>query len=235
MEGLSEIQIATQTVGIPAGVLLGGDLVIPPDARAIVVFAHGSDNRSNLCNQRVARRLHSMGLATLLFDLLTIDEESLDAQTGHLRFDVPLFAERLAQVTDWLGLQAATRALQVGYFGAGTGAAAALVAAAVRPGAVRAVVSRGGRPDLAGPYLGRVKAPTLLIVGGANTDVVGMNWLALRQLGSPVKRLETILGATHLLEEPDALERVSELAVDWFAHHLAAIWQPASDVESAIC
>ena len=225
----------TQTIIIPAGVMLRGDLTIPPTAKGIVVFAHGSgSSRLSPRNQGVAARLQAAGFATLLFDLLTSDEESVDARTGALRFDIPLLAERLARVTDWLTSQPTTHALHIGYFGASTGAAAALVAAATRPDVVRAVVSRGGRPDLAGSYLGRVKAPTLLIVGGNDTLVIGMNRSALMQLACPTKQLVLVPGATHLFEEPGTLERVAELAVAWFERHLAAMIETATDVTSEI-
>lgn len=212
-----------ETVIIPAGVDLPGDLTIPTDARGLVVFAHGSgSSRFSPRNQRVAGHLHVAGFATLLFDLLTADEELLDERTARLRFDVPLLRDRLVSVTDWLGLQPETRDLRVGYFGASTGAAAALMAAAKRPEAVHAVVSRGGRPDLAGPALGRVAAPTLLIVGGDDEPVIGMNESALGRLSAKIKKLEIVPGATHLFEEPGTLDRVCDLALDWFDTHLAA-------------
>jgi dienelactone hydrolase len=217
------IQVAPSTQGviIPAGVMLPGDLTIPADARGVVVFAHGSgSSRFSPRNQRVAAHLQGGGFATLLFDLLTSDEETLDARTAQLRFDVSMLADRLVTVTDWLGAEAATRAWPIGYFGASTGAAAALIAAAARPDAVHAVVSRGGRPDLAGSALERVKAPTLLIVGGNDTPVIAMNRSALVQLASPTKHLEIVPGATHLFEERGALELVSQLALEWFEHHL---------------
>lgn len=219
--------IDMRSVIIPAGVMLHGDLSLPGDAKAIVVFAHGSgSSRRSRRNQGVAARLQRAGFATLLFDLLTADEALLDERTGHLRFDVPLLAERLAKVTDWLGAHAPTRGLRVGYFGASTGAAAALVAAAALPSIVRAIVSRGGRPDLAGPYLGRVMVPTLLIVGGNDSPVIEMNQAALRQLASATKELVIIPGATHLFEEPGALEHVSDLALEWFERHFASTHTP---------
>lgn len=164
--------------------------------------------------------LRDAGLATLLFDLLTPDEEQEDLITGKLRFDIGLLARRLVGATDWLKSYEATHRLRLGYFGASTGAAAALVAAAKRPDAVGAVVSRGGRPDLAAPVLDRVKAPTLLIVGGDDSPVIDMNRRALASLKAE-KKLVIIPGATHLFEEPGALERVAELARDWFTEHLA--------------
>jgi dienelactone hydrolase len=201
--------------------MLPGDLTIPAKALGVVVFAHGSgSSRLSPRNQRVAGHLQAGGFATLLFDLLTADEEALDAQTGQLRFDVSMLADRLVSVTDWLGTQSETRGLHIGYFGASTGAAAALMAAAMRPDVVRAVVSRGGRPDLAGPALMRVKAPTLLIVGGHDVPVIGMNRAALAQLGATTKQLEIVPGATHLFEEPGTLDRVCDLALGWFATHL---------------
>ena len=219
--------IETYSVIIPAGVMLGGDLSVPPEAKALVVFAHGSgSSRRSRRNQSVAAHLQRAGFATLLFDLLTADEALLDERGGHLRFDVPLLAERLAKVTDWLGGHATTHGLRVGYFGASTGAAAALVAAAALPSTVRAVVSRGGRPDLAGPYLARVAVPTLLIVGGNDAPVIAMNQAALRQLASVTKELVIVPGATHLFEEPGALEQVSELAREWCERHLASAHTP---------
>jgi dienelactone hydrolase len=226
----------TETVIIPAGVMLPGDLTVPAGARGVVVFAHGSgSSRFSPRNQRVARHLQAGGFATLLFDLLTADEESLDARTAQLRFDVSMLADRLINVTDWLGTHAKSRALHVGYFGASTGAAAALMAAAERPDVVRAVVSRGGRPDLAGPALGRVKAPTLLIVGGDDVPVIGMNQSALGRLSAKTKKLEIVPGATHLFEEPGTLDRVCDLALDWFETHLAATPTSQGDDDSEIC
>ncbi len=205
-----------------AGVTLDGDLTVPAGAAGVVLFAHGSgSSRLSPRNRRVAGQLQQAGFATLLFDLLTSQEEAADAVSGQLRFDIPLLAERLAGATDWLGSEAAVRSLPIGYFGASTGAAAALVAAALRPRVVHAVVSRGGRPDLGSPYLQRVKAPTLLIVGGYDTPVIAMNRAALAQLHVE-KELMIVPGATHLFEEPGALDRVAELAIGWFRRHLAA-------------
>jgi dienelactone hydrolase len=170
--------------------------------------------------------LQSAGLATLLMDLLTEDEEKIDAETAELRFDIAFLAQRVAKATDWLLREPATAHLRIGYFGSSTGAAAALVAAAARPGAVSAVVSRGGRPDLAAPVLSQVRAPTLLIVGGDDRVVLRLNRDALAQLTCE-KQLEIVSGATHLLEQPGTLERVAELASLWFSRHLAAREEPA--------
>jgi len=200
---------------------LEGDLVIPEKATAVIAFAHGSgSSRRSPRNRYVARVLQEGGLATLLFDLLTVEEERIDIRTAHLRFDIALLARRLSQTTEWLKRDADTRNLLVGYFGASTGAAAALVAAAERHD-VFAVVSRGGRPDLAGASLRAVKAPTLLIVGGDDTEVIAMNQDAFRQLRIEEKRLEIVPGATHLFEEPGTLERVASLARDWFQRELS--------------
>jgi putative phosphoribosyl transferase len=212
----------TTSVRIPAGpVELAGDLGIPEGATGIVVFAHGSgSSRLSSRNRAVAARLREAGLATLLFDLLTEDEERVDVVTREHRFDIPLLAERLVQVTDWVGGDPRTARLRIGLFGASTGAAAALVAAAERPESVHAVVSRGGRPDLAAPVLERVRAPTLLIVGGLDTPVIGMNEEALAGLESD-KEMEIVPGATHLFPEPGALAAVSDLTADWFRRHLS--------------
>jgi putative phosphoribosyl transferase len=203
----------------PAG--LEGELVIPEKATAVIAFAHGSgSSRHSPRNQYVARVLQQGGLATLLFDLLTAEEERIDVRTAHLRFDIGLLARRLSEATAWLKQDADTRHLLVGYFGASTGAAAALVAAAQRPGDVYAVVSRGGRPDLAGASLPLVKASTLLIVGGEDIPVIAMNQDAFRQLRIEQKKLEIVPGATHLFEEPGTLEKVAFLARDWFRPEL---------------
>ncbi|MBZ5611274.1 MAG: dienelactone hydrolase family protein [Acidobacteriia bacterium] len=200
---------------------LEGNLVIPEKATAVIAFAHGSgSSRHSPRNQYVARVLQQGGLATLLFDLLTADEERIDVRTAHLRFDIALLARRLSEATAWLKKDADTRNLLVGYFGASTGAAAALVAAARRPEDVFAVVSRGGRPDLAGASLPSVKASTLLIVGGEDTPVIDMNQDAFRQLHMEEKKLEIVPGATHLFEEPGTLEKVAALARDWFQREL---------------
>ena len=201
--------------------MLEGNLAIPPGAVGIVVFAHGSgSSRHSPRNRAVAGALREGGLATLLMDLLTAEEEAVDDETARLRFDIDLLAERLVDATDWLGEAEETRGLPVGYFGASTGGGAALVAAARRPNVVRAVVSRGGRPDLAGAALGRVHAPTLLIVGGADHVVLELNGEAFERLRCD-KKLEVVPGAAHLFEEPGALEQVAGLARDWFHRHLA--------------
>jgi dienelactone hydrolase len=208
-------------IEIPAdGVLLEGDLTVPPDAHGIVVFAHGSGSgRFSPRNRAVANVLVRAGLATLLMDLLTAQEEAVDLRTRHLRFDVGLLGRRVVATIDWLDADPTVQ-LPVGCFGASTGAAAALIAAASRPERVGAVVSRGGRPDLAGEALRRVSAPTLLIVGGNDIEVLRLNQQALRMLTAEA-RLEIVPGATHLFEEPGALERVAVLARDWFLRHLA--------------
>jgi putative phosphoribosyl transferase len=203
------------------GIVLEGNLSIPDGARGVVLFAHGSGSgRHSPRNRFVARQLVSSGLATLLIDLLTEAEEGAEKYTRHLRFDIGLLAGRLVGATDWLAGEARTTHLSVGYFGASTGGGAALVAAARRPDRVAAVVSRGGRPDLAGDALPQVTAPTLLIVGGDDEPVIEMNEWALARLGSPVKRLEIVPGASHLFEEPGTLEEVARLAADWFTRHL---------------
>ena len=213
--------VGVRPVMIPAGpVAMQGDLALPDGSHGIVLFAHGSgSSRHSPRNRYVATELREAHLGTLLMDLLTLDEEAVDARTSHLRFDVPLLARRVVAATDWLVSEPATGALSVGYFGASTGAAAALVAAAERPDAVRAIVSRGGRPDLAGAALGRVKASTLLIVGGHDEPVIEMNREAMARMQSEV-RLEIVPGATHLFEEPGTLEMVARLAREWFARHL---------------
>jgi len=201
---------------------LDGDLDIPEGARGIVLFAHGSgSSRHSPRNRYVARVLRDAGLATLLMDLLTQEEEVVDMRTGAVRFDIGLLAERVVGATDWVAEAQETADLPIGYFGASTGAAAALVAAAARPERVGAVVSRGGRPDLAGPALSRVRAPTLLIVGGLDGPVIELNRQALAQLGAAEKQLVIIPGATHLFEEPGALEEVARLAADWMIQHLS--------------
>lgn len=218
----------TRPVSIPAeGVTLQGDLTVPAGARGIIVFAHGSgSSRLSPRNRMVARHLQEAGFGTLLFDLLTAREESVDNVTRALRFDIEFLAGRLAAATEWLGSQAIAHDLPFGYFGASTGAAAALMAAARHPGLIRAVVSRGGRPDLAGVLLRSVASPTLLIVGGADEAVLALNRTALAQLACRQKELAIVPGATHLFEEPGTLERVSELAGQWFARHLRGVEHP---------
>jgi dienelactone hydrolase len=199
---------------------LHGDLVIPAAARALVLFAHGSgSSRHSPRNRYVAGVLQEAGLATLLIDLLTREEESIDLRTAELRFDIDLLAERLEKAIAWLTSTPATQTMAIGLFGASTGAAGALVAASRRPESVRAVVSRGGRPDLAGAALTQVQAPTLLIVGGADGPVISLNREALRHLRA-VKRLEIVPHATHLFEEPGALEAVAMLARAWLLEYL---------------
>lgn len=203
------------------GVELEGDLAIPPGARGIVMFAHGSgSSRHSSRNRFVAEVLRRGALGTLLLDLLTPREEQIDAQTRHLRFDIGLLADRLIGAMDWLDTQDDTRGLPVGLFGASTGGGAALVAAARRPDRVDAVVSRGGRPDLAAEELRHVRAPTLLIVGSLDTVVIELNKRAMKQMVAPVE-LAIVPGATHLFEEPGTLEQVAQLARDWFVRYLA--------------
>ncbi len=200
---------------------IAGDLVIPAGAQGIVLFAHGSgSSRHSPRNRFVARELQDAGMATLLMDLLTADEEDIDEATrGSLRFDIRLLAGRLRTASDWVKADPSTSRLAIGYFGASTGAAAALVAAAEWPGRVQAIVSRGGRPDLAGEALRAVDAATLLIVGGRDRVVIGLNRRAYDELSSE-KRLEIVPGATHLFEEPGALEQVATLAAAWFREYL---------------
>src|SRR5262245_18206354 len=206
-------------VAVPDAVL-AADIDVPPDARGLVVFAHGSGSgRHSPRNRLVAGELREAGFATLLADLLTLDEERIDLRTGEFRFDIGLLAKRVAALTDWASREERFADLPVGLFGASTGAAAALVAAARRPLAVRAVVSRGGRPDLAGENLFRVHQPTLLIVGERDREVLALNRAAAGALGGPA-RLAVVPGASHLFEEPGALEQVARLAQDWLREHL---------------
>lgn len=208
-------------VRVSTPVTLEGDLGIPEDAEGIVLFAHGSGSgRYSPRNRRVAQLLREAGLATLLIDLLTPDEEEVDLRTRHLRFDIRLLADRIAGATDWLSQNPDTQDLRIGYFGASTGAGAALVAAAENPGAVGAIVSRGGRPDLAGEALPGVAAPTLLIVGERDVPVIEMNREAMEHIRAE-KRLEIVPEATHLFEEPGALEEVARLAAGWFVRYLS--------------
>jgi dienelactone hydrolase len=215
------MNLKSQSVFIPVNTdEIEGDLRIPERAAAMVVFAHGSgSSRHSPRNKYVAEVLNDAGIATLLIDLLTPDEEAVDLRTAHLRFDIGLLAQRLAVVTEWLHGQSATAALHVGYFGASTGAAAALVAAAKHPAIVEAVVSRGGRPDLADTWLMKVHAPTLLIVGGNDDIVIQLNYQAAMELRVD-HRVEIIPGAGHLFEEEGALEIVANLARQWFETHL---------------
>ena len=199
---------------------LNGDLAVPAKPIGLVIFAHGSgSSRLSPRNRYVADVLDQHSLATLLIDLLTPEEEIVDDRTARLRFDIGLLAERLIAIAEWTADAPALRELAIGLFGASTGGGAALVAAAERPEAFSAIVSRGGRPDLAGPALPRVTAPTLLIVGGADQPVIELNQQAMRQMRSET-RLEIVPRATHLFEEPGALERVADLAARWFERHL---------------
>jgi len=203
------------------GVSLSGDLALPEHASGLVLFAHGSgSSRHSPRNRHVAQALQSAGLGTLLLDLLTPAEEQVDRVTSELRFDIGLLARRLMSAAEAMAAGAQTRQLPLGLFGASTGAAAALMVAAERPQWVRAVVSRGGRPDLSGAALPRVHAPTLLIVGGEDWQVIELNQAALRQIAAE-KRLEIVPGATHLFEEPGALDQVASLAREWFGKHLS--------------
>jgi len=207
---------------------LDGDLVVPESARGAILFAHGSgSSRHSSRNRYVAEVLQHGGFATLLLDLLTAAEEEVDLRNRRLRFDIDLLAGRLMQATDWLQREPETSDLPVGYFGASTGGGAALVAAASRPSAVGALVTRGGRPDLAGPFLPAVKTPTLLIVGGDDDIVIQLNREALAKLRCE-KRLSIVHGATHLFEEPGTLEKVSKLALTWFQQYLGNARRTAS-------
>jgi dienelactone hydrolase len=214
---------AAPDIAIPlANVTLRGNLATKPGDRGIVLFAHGSgSSRLSGRNRYVARVLGDAGFSTLLFDLLTADEERVDQVTLALRFDVDMLGRRLVAVTDWISARADTRDLALGYFGASTGAAAALIAAAERPQVVGAVVSRGGRPDLAARALRNVQAPTLLIVGSLDVPVIAMNRHALDGLTAE-KKLQIVPGASHLFEEPGTLEMVARLASEWFRRHLRA-------------
>jgi putative phosphoribosyl transferase len=213
-------------INIDRGVI-EGEFVVPKRATGIVIFAHGSgSSRHSSRNQFVAKELRSVGFGTLLIDLLTSEEERVDIRTRHLRFDIPLLAERVLSATDWVVQERESSVLPIGYFGASTGAAAALVAAARRP-EVAAVVSRGGRPDLAGDFLPEVKAATLLIVGGEDHEVIELNRMAQAQLTRAAKaELQIVPGATHLFEEAGTLEDVVRLASSWFSRHFAATRMP---------
>ena len=212
---------------IPCGAAaLQGDLVLPGGAAGLVLFAHGSgSSRRSTRNQQVARSLQQRRLGTLLFDLLTAEEEQVDLHTREFRFDIPRLAGRMVDATRWAQREPRLAGLRIGYFGASTGSAAALIAAATLPDAVAAVVSRGGRPDLAGDALPDVRCPTLLIVGGDDGGVIELNEQALARLRC-IRQLEIVPGATHLFEEPGTLEQVEQLAGDWFARHLAGAGAP---------
>jgi putative phosphoribosyl transferase len=211
------------SVAVPIdGRSLPGDLTMPPTPGGLVLFAHGSgSSRHSSRNQYVARTLERHRLATLLIDLLTPAEEAIDERTAEYRFDIPMLARRLVGMVDWLRRREDTASLPIGLFGASTGGGAALIAAAERPRDIAAVVSRGGRPDLAHAALSRVIAPTLLIVGGLDTPVIEMNRDAIKQMRGEV-RLDIVPGASHLFEEPGTLGRVAELASTWFTAHLQA-------------
>jgi putative phosphoribosyl transferase len=215
------MSVVEEGLHVPAGgVALDADLVIPEAPDGLVLFAHGSgSSRHSPRNRYVASELQHAGLATVLADLLTPAEEEVDARTGQHRFDIDMLGPRVTALTDWLAGHHATARLPVGLFGASTGAAAALVAAAARPGPVAAVVSRGGRPDLAGGHMRAVRQPTLLIVGELDTVVIELNRAAMQQLGGEA-RLEIVPAASHLFEEPGTLEQVARLAREWFTRHL---------------
>ena len=202
-------------------VILEGNLCMPERAEGIILFAHGSgSSRHSPRNHAVAQDLNKRNFATLLIDLLTLDEESIDVETQHLRFDISLLSKRIITITDWVTENPDTRPFQIGYFGASTGAGAALVAATERPSVVRAIVSRGGRPDLAGSALAHVVAPTLFIVGENDISVIELNRTAMAQLFCK-NSLEIVSGASHLFEESGALDKVASLALEWFERHLA--------------
>lgn len=220
---------ATREIRVPAGAAwLYGDLCVPAGAIGLVLFAHGSGSgRHSARNRQVAAHLQRSSIATLLFDLLTAQEEQVDVHTREHRFDIPLLTGRIQDATAWVQGQPGLRDLPVGYFGASTGSAAALIAAARLGHRVKAVVSRGGRPDLAGPAaLAAVTAPTLLIVGGADHAVLDLNREAFARMQCE-KRLAVVPGATHLFEEPGTLEQVAELAAAWFSEHMARVEQSA--------
>jgi len=218
------MSITSRPIQVPAGdAVLNADLAIPERALGLVVFAHGSgSSRLSSRNRAVAHALEHGGFGTVLLDLLTPAEERVDLRTAEFRFNIPLLGTRVSAAVDWAGTDERTRSLGIGLFGASTGAAAALIAAAERPHAVRAVVSRGGRPDLAGAALPHVRAPSLLIVGERDETVIGMNQQARAQLRAP-SEMAIVPRATHLFEEPGTLERVVDLALDWFRRHLVEI------------
>lgn len=218
----SDVQVHSEPVRIPVedGIVLDGDLALPENTKRMVLFAHGSgSSRHSPRNQFVARSIQNSGTGTLLFDLLTRDEEDEDSYNARLRFDIDLLAGRLATATEWIAQHASTQHLGIGYFGSSTGGAAALVAAAELGAMIDAVVSRGGRPDLADGALARVEAPTLLIVGERDDLVLRLNQEALSQLHC-TKQLVIVPRATHLFEEPGALDRVATLAANWFHQYL---------------
>ncbi len=222
MKAMAKTQASALAAEIPCpqGMVLPGNLELPPGTHAVVLFAHGSgSSRHSPRNRHVARMLHDVGLGTLLFDLLAREEEAEDSCNETLRFDIELLATRLLAATQWVRAQPATRNFRLGYFGASTGAAAALIAAAEEGNDIGAVVSRGGRPDLAGPALGAVRAPTLLIVGEADVPVISLNRHAARRLRCE-HALELVPGATHLFEEPGTLDQAAALAAHWFSLHL---------------
>jgi putative phosphoribosyl transferase len=222
-DGGDGVHAVTDSIRIPLGAgWLDGDLNVPAHSRGLILFAHGSgSSRHSPRNKYVARVLGEHGFATLLIDLLTPEEEVVDDRTAHLRFDIELLADRLTAIVDWIKREPSTADLPIGLFGASTGGGAALVAAARRPQDVGAVVSRGGRPDLAGAALPDVTAPTLLVVGGRDTVVIDLNRQALRQMHGDVA-LHIVPGATHLFEEPGALAQVADVAAAWFESRLRA-------------
>ncbi len=225
MDRKQDQAIEDRLVQIPLGhVQLEGSLNVPEDAEGIVVFVHGSgSSRHSPRNQFVAKQLRQGPLGTLLFDLLTSEEEEIDMRTGRLRFDIGLLAERTIAAVEWLSKQDFAEGLETGLFGASTGAAAALITAAERPDRITAVVSRGGRPDMAEGFLQRVQAPTLLIVGGQDSPVIEMNQEAFEQMSPDLeKEFRIVPGATHLFSEPGALEQVAEMAQEWFTEHLTS-------------
>jgi dienelactone hydrolase len=215
-----ETTISPIRIPVTPNTAIEGNLTLPPNAKAVVTFAHGSGSgRFSPRNQYVAKTFNENNLATLLIDLLTVEEEQIDLSTAEYRFNIGLLAERLISATEWLKLDPSTQNMAFGYFGASTGAAAALIAAAKLTDDIKAVVSRGGRPDLAGDFLGQVRAPTLMLVGGDDTEVIELNKQAL-DLMSAEKKLIIIPGATHLFEEPGKLDVVAEFSVDWFKRYL---------------
>ncbi|MGC0774232.1 MAG: hypothetical protein WB543_14965 [Candidatus Acidiferrum sp.] len=213
---------------------LEGTLTLPSSAKGLVLFAHGSgSSRHSPRNRYVAEILQSHHIGTLLFDLLTHQEEAVDQYSGEFRFNIPFLAKRLVDATTWIKIRAETKDLNLGYFGASTGAGAAIMAAAELPGVISSIVSRGGRPDLAGVALAIVHAPTLLIVGGHDEQVITLNRQALARLRSPDKKLVIIPGATHLFEEPGTLEDVATLAAEWFISHFTSVEEPHSAMTRA--